>query len=166
MPYFPWYYSCISYISCTCWVPTISVLNLANFPLLLKPAAQKEKMDCNSLMRSSSLLVALVAQMESSAIPFRWESSVFKYIIYVIIILHSWLLVICEHFWSYVWSNWSWVMHTMSTWFWHKNRIWHNICATCLLQVNTIGLRLFHYCKRPACWLVMLDLSCNSFAIY
>jgi hypothetical protein len=26
----------------------------------------------------------------------------------------------------YVWNNWSWVIHTMSTWFWHKNRIWHS----------------------------------------
>jgi hypothetical protein len=42
---------------------------------------------------------------------------VFRYIIYVIIILNSWHLVICEHFWLYVWNNWSWVMHTMSTWF-------------------------------------------------
>jgi hypothetical protein len=31
------------------------------FPLLLKPAAQKEKMDWNSLTRSSGLRVALVA---------------------------------------------------------------------------------------------------------
>jgi hypothetical protein len=30
------------------------------FPLLLKPATQKEKMDYNSLMRSSRLRVALV----------------------------------------------------------------------------------------------------------
>jgi hypothetical protein len=45
--------------------------------------------------------------------------------IYVIItILYSWHLVICEHFWLYVWNNWSWVMHTMSTWFWHKNWVW------------------------------------------
>jgi hypothetical protein len=36
---------CISFISCTCRVPTISVLNLTIFPLLLKPVAQKEKMD-------------------------------------------------------------------------------------------------------------------------
>jgi hypothetical protein len=35
-----------------------------------------------------------------------------------------WHLVICEHFWPYVWNKWSWVMHTMSTWFWHKNRVW------------------------------------------
>jgi hypothetical protein len=30
------------------------------FPLLLKPAAQKERMDCNSSTRSSRLRVALV----------------------------------------------------------------------------------------------------------
>jgi hypothetical protein len=45
---------------------------------------------------------------------------VFRDTIYVIIIIrYSWHLVICEHFWPYVWSNCSWVMHTMSTWFWH-----------------------------------------------
>jgi hypothetical protein len=50
---------------------------------------------------------------------------VFRDTISVIIIIHySWHLVICEHFWLYVWNNWYWVMHTMSTWFWHKNRVW------------------------------------------
>jgi hypothetical protein len=29
-------------------------------------------------------------------------------------------------FGSYVWNHWSWFMHTMSTWFWHKNRVWHH----------------------------------------
>jgi hypothetical protein len=56
--------------------------------------------------------------MESSAI------IVFRDIIYVIIILYSWHVVICEHFWPYVWTNWSWVMLTMRTWFWHINRVW------------------------------------------
>jgi hypothetical protein len=42
----------------------------------------------------------------------------------VIIILYSWHLVIYEYFWPYVWNNWSWVMHTMSTLFWHKNQVW------------------------------------------
>jgi hypothetical protein len=45
------------------------------FPLLLKPAAQKELMDWNSLTRSSRLRVAPVVRscgvMESSAVPFR-----------------------------------------------------------------------------------------------
>jgi hypothetical protein len=61
MPYLPFYYLYISFISCTCLVPTISVLNLAIFPLLLNPPAQKEKMDWNYSMRSSRLRVALVA---------------------------------------------------------------------------------------------------------
>jgi hypothetical protein len=100
-----------------------------HFPLLLKPAAQKEKMDWYSLTRSYRLRVA--------RLPFLWSYGVFhcsvslrviivfRDITYVIIILHSWHLVICEHFWPYVWNNWSWVMHTMSTWFWYKNRVWH-----------------------------------------
>jgi hypothetical protein len=53
-------YLALSFYSCTCWVPTISVLNLAIFPLLLKPIAQKERMDWNSSTRSSRLRVALV----------------------------------------------------------------------------------------------------------
>jgi hypothetical protein len=32
MPYLPCHYLYISFIYCTCWVPTISVLNLAVFP--------------------------------------------------------------------------------------------------------------------------------------
>jgi hypothetical protein len=67
------------------------------FPLLLKPAAQKEK------MRSFRLCVAPVA------VPV--EYGVFHYFVplrvvivfrdntYVIIILYSWHLVMCEHFW-------------------------------------------------------------------
>jgi hypothetical protein len=46
---------------------------------------------------------------------------VFRDTTYITIILYSWYLVICEYFWLYVWNNWSWVIHTMSTWFWHKN---------------------------------------------
>jgi hypothetical protein len=122
---------CISFVSCTCWVPTISVLNLPIFPLLLKPAAQKEKMDWNCSMRSSRLRVAPVA------VPvvlwcLRYSVKlrvviVLRDIIYVIITLYSWHLVICDYFWPYVWNNWSWVMHMISTWFWHKNRVWHHI---------------------------------------
>jgi hypothetical protein len=123
-PYLPCYYPYISFIYCTCWVPTISVLNLAIFALQLKPAAQKEKMDWNSSTRSSRLRVALVAVPVVYGV-FRCSILlrviiVFRDIIYVIIILYSWHLVICELFWPYVWNNWSWGMHTMSTWFWHK----------------------------------------------
>jgi hypothetical protein len=52
---------------------------------------------------------------------------VFRDTIYVIIIiLYLWQLVICEPFWPYVWNNWSWVMHMMSTWFWCKNWVWRS----------------------------------------
>jgi hypothetical protein len=45
------------------------------FPLLLKPAAQKEKMDWNSLMRSSRLRVAPVA------VPVvLWSLSMFRFV--------------------------------------------------------------------------------------
>jgi hypothetical protein len=37
----------------TCWVPTINVLNVAIFPMLPKPAAQKLKKIWDSLMMSS-----------------------------------------------------------------------------------------------------------------
>jgi hypothetical protein len=69
-------------------------------------------------------------------LPFLWSNGVFhcsvslrviivfRDITYVIIILYSWHLVICERFWLYVWNNWSCVMHMMSTWFSHKNQVW------------------------------------------
>jgi hypothetical protein len=87
------------------------------FPLVLKPAAQKEKMHWNSLMRSSRLCVALLFFSLRVVI-------VLRDTIYVVIILYSWHLVICDYFWPYVWNNWSRVMHTMSTWFWQKNHVW------------------------------------------
>jgi hypothetical protein len=142
MPYLPCHYLYISFISCTYWVPTISVLNLTIFPLLLKPAAQKEKMDWNYSTRVLGYVLPWLMFLWCYGI-FRCSILlrvilVFRDIIYVIIILYSWQLIICEHFWSYVWNNWSWVMHTMSTWFWHKNRVWQ--CAT---TCSVIGSR-FH----------------------
>jgi hypothetical protein len=61
MSYLPCYYLYISFISYTYRVPTISVINLAIFPLLLKPAAQKVKMYWNSSIRSSRLHITPVA---------------------------------------------------------------------------------------------------------
>jgi hypothetical protein len=49
---------CISFISCTCWVPTISVLNLAIFPLPHKPAAQKLKKIWSTSLWCSSRVIA------------------------------------------------------------------------------------------------------------
>jgi hypothetical protein len=51
----------ISFISCTFRVSTISILNLAIFFLLLKPATQKDKMGWNSSTMSSRLRIAPVA---------------------------------------------------------------------------------------------------------
>jgi hypothetical protein len=51
---------CISFISCTCWVPTISALNLAIFPLPHKPAAQKLKKNCSTLIWCSRIAIAPV----------------------------------------------------------------------------------------------------------
>jgi hypothetical protein len=59
------YYNFILVITCHYhFIPALAeyqhVLNLAIFPLLLKPTAQNERMDWNSLMRSSRLCVAPV----------------------------------------------------------------------------------------------------------
>jgi hypothetical protein len=133
---YPYYYLALSFYSCTCWVPTISVLNLAIFPCY-----------SNLLLRRRGWTGILRRGVLSYVLPwlsFLWCYGVFRCsvplrviivfrdTIYVIIIIfYSWHLVICEHFWLYVWNNWSWVMHTMSTWFWYKNWVWqvHGIFA-------------------------------------
>jgi hypothetical protein len=127
---YPCYYLALSFYSCACWVPTINVLNLAIFPcysnLLLR------RRGWNRILRWGVLGYVLPWLL------FLWCYGVFRYsvllrviivfrdTIYVIIILCSWHLVILEYFWPYVWNNWSWVMHTMSTWFWHKNWVWQS----------------------------------------
>jgi hypothetical protein len=60
LQFYPCCYLALSFYSCTCWVPTISVLNRAIFPLLLKPAAKKSRMDWNSSTGSSRLRVTTV----------------------------------------------------------------------------------------------------------
>jgi hypothetical protein len=129
LQFYPCYYLALSFYPCTFWVPTISVLNLVIFPcysnLLLK------------MRRWTGILRWRVLGYVLPRLPFQWSYGVFccsvslrvvivlREITYEIIILYSWHLVICEHFWPYVWNNWSWFMHTMSIWFWHKNRVWH-----------------------------------------
>jgi hypothetical protein len=126
LQFYPCYYLALSFYSYTYWVPTISVLNLAIFPcysnLLLR-------------MRWTGILRWGVLGYMLPRLSFQWSYGVFccsislrvvivfRDITYVII-LYSWHLVICKHFWPYVWNNWSWDMHTMSTWFWHKNWVW------------------------------------------
>jgi hypothetical protein len=114
--------------SCTYWVPTIGLLNLAILSCY-----------SNLLLRRRRWTGIILWGVLGYVLPrllFLWSYGlfccsvllrvviVFRDIIYVIIILYSWHLVICEHFWPYVWNNWSWVMHMMSIWFWHKNRVW------------------------------------------
>jgi hypothetical protein len=110
---------------CTSWVPTISVLDLTIFPGY-----------SNLLLRRRRWTRILRRGVLGYVLPwltFLWSYGVFcccislrvvivfRDIIYVIIILYSWHLVICEHFWPYVCNNWSWVLHTMSTWFWQES---------------------------------------------
>jgi hypothetical protein len=127
LQFYPCYYLALSFYCCTCWVPTISVLNLAISPCY-----------SNMLLRRRRWIKILWWGVLGYVLPrlsFLWSYGVFRCsvplrvvivfrdITYVII-LYSWHLVICKHFWPYVWNNWSWIMHTMSTWFWHKNRVW------------------------------------------
>jgi hypothetical protein len=129
LQFYPCYYLILSFYSCTCWVPTISVLNLTISPcysnLLLR------RRGCTGILWRGVLDYVL------PRLSFLWCYGVFCYsvplriilvfrdtIYVIIIILYSWHLVTCEYFWPYAWNNWSWVMHTMSTWFWHKNRVW------------------------------------------
>jgi hypothetical protein len=129
--FYPCYYLALSFYSCTCWVPTISVLNLVIFSCY-----------SNLLLKRRRWIKILWRGVLGYVLPwlsFLWSYGVFRCsvslrviivfrdIIYVIIILYSWHLVICEYFWPYVWNNWSWIMHTMSTWFWQKNRVRHEI---------------------------------------
>jgi hypothetical protein len=95
-------------------------------------------------------------------LPFLWCYGVFRCsvslrviivprdIIYVIIILYSWHLVICDYFWSYVWNNWSWVMYTMSTWFWHKNRVWQlTLAATTPWLKDILNITVAQQMESP-----------------
>jgi hypothetical protein len=124
LQFYPYYYLALSIYSCICWVPPISVLNFAIFFCY-----------SNLLLRRRRWTIILwwgVLGYMSPRLSFLWCYEVFRCFIplrivivfrdtiYVIIILYSWHLVIHEHFWLYVWNNWSWVMYTMSTLFWHK----------------------------------------------
>jgi hypothetical protein len=95
---------CISFIFYTCWIPTISVLNLAISPCY-----------SNLLLRRRRWTGILWWGVLGYVLPrllFLWSYEVFRYsislrviivfrdIIYIIIILYSWHLIICEHFWS------------------------------------------------------------------
>jgi hypothetical protein len=127
MPYLPCHYIYISFIYCTYWVPTIGVLNIAIFSCYSDLLLRRR--------RWIGILRRWVLGYVLPRLPFLWCYGVFRCSISLRVILeghylcnnytlYSWHLVICGHFWPYVGNNWSWVMHTMSTQFWHKNRVW------------------------------------------
>jgi hypothetical protein len=148
IPYLPCRYPYIPFIYCTCWVPTISVLNLAILPCYSNPLLRRR--------RWNGILWQGVLGYMLPRLPFLWCYGVFhcsvslrvilvfRDLIYIIIILYSWHLVICEHFWPYAWNNWSWVTHTMSTRFWHKNRVWQKWYQSCVNCRNaSLARRVF-----------------------
>jgi hypothetical protein len=141
LQFYPCYYLVLSFYPYTCWVPTISVLKLAIFLRYSNLLLRRRRW--TGIVRRGVLDYVL------ARLSFMWSYRVFHYsvslrviivfrdITYVIIILYSWHLVICEHFSPYVWNNWSWVMHTMSTWFWHKNQVWQKWYQSCVNRRNT-----------------------------
>jgi hypothetical protein len=128
LQFYPYHYLALPFYSYTCWVPTISVLNLAIFPcysnLMLRRRGWTgipQRGDLGYVLPWLSFLWCY--GVFRCSIPLR-IIIFFRDTIYVIIILYSWHLVIYENYWPYVWNNSSWVMHMMSTWFWYTNRLW------------------------------------------
>jgi hypothetical protein len=143
LQFYPCCYLALSFYSCTSWVRTISVLNLAIFPLYSTLLLRRR--GWTGILRRGVLGYVL------PRLSFLWCYGVFRYsvllrivivfgdtICVIIIILYSWHLEICEHFWPYVWNNWSWVMHTMSTWYWCKNPVWQKWYQRHVNRRNTI----------------------------
>jgi hypothetical protein len=102
---YPCCYLALSFYFCTCWVPTISVLNLAIFSCY-----------SNLLLRRRGWTGILRRGVLGYVLPrlsFLWCYGVFRCsvplrvvivfrdtICVIIIILYLWHLVICEHFWA------------------------------------------------------------------
>jgi hypothetical protein len=124
----PCYYLALSFYSWSHRVPTISVLNLTIFLCYSNLLFKRRRW--TGILRRGALGYVL------PRLPFLWSCGVFccsvllrviivfRDITYVIIILYPWLWLSMTTFVSYVWNNWSWLMHMMSTWFWHKNHVW------------------------------------------
>jgi hypothetical protein len=100
------YYLALSFYPCPCWVSTISVLKLVILPCYSNLLLKRRKW--------TGILWWGVLYYVLPRSPFIWSYGVFRYsvslrviiifrdITYVIIMLYSWHLVICEHFWPYV----------------------------------------------------------------
>jgi hypothetical protein len=124
----PCYYLALPFYSYTCWVPTISVLNLASFLCYSNLLLRRR--------RWTRILRWGVLGYVSPQLLFLWSYGVFRYsislrvivvfrdIIYVINILYSWHLVICGHFLSVCVEQLILGIHTMSTCFCLQNWVW------------------------------------------
>jgi hypothetical protein len=130
LQFYPCYYLALLFYSWTCWVPTISVLNLAIFSYYSNLLLRRWRW--TGILRRGVLGYVLprLLFLWSYAV-FRCSVSlrvilVFRDIIYVINILYLWHLIICEHFLFVCVEQLILGIHTMSTWFWHKNRVWHH----------------------------------------
>jgi hypothetical protein len=173
LQFYLYYYLALLFYPYTYWVPTISVLN---FVIFLCYSNMLLRRRCTGILRRRVLAYVLPRLL------FLWSYGVFhcsillrvvivfKDITYVIILLYSWYLVIYEHFWPYVWNNWSWIMHTMNTWFWHKNRVWHTtnepnsfpclcelsptpLCEVCVIcEKSKLGLSEILFVSTWALW--------------
>jgi hypothetical protein len=75
--------------------------------------------------------------IEPSTVLFRMRLIlVFRYIIFVINILYSWHLIICEHFLSVCVEQLILGIHMMSTWFCLQNRVWQKWYQSCVNRRN------------------------------
>jgi hypothetical protein len=151
LQFFPSYYLALSLYSCTYWVLTISVLNLVIFPCYSNLLLRRRRW--TRILRWGVLGYVLLR------LSFLWSYGVFRYSVLLrviivfrdityVIILYSWHLDIYERFWLYVWNNWSWIMHTMSTWFWHKNQVWQKVLAFHTTLPDLPNLRSSHFHLR------------------
>jgi hypothetical protein len=105
----PCYYLALAFYSCNCWVPTISVLNLAIFHCYLNMLLRRRWI---RILRRGVLgyMLPRLPFLRSygvfrCSVPLR-VVIVFRDITYIIIILYSWYLVICEHFWVVCVKQW------------------------------------------------------------
>jgi hypothetical protein len=120
---------CISFYSCTCWAPTTGVLNLAISPYYTNPLLRRWRW--TGILRRGVIGCALPWLLflwcyGVFVVPFlKRVALVFRDIIYIINILYSWQLVICEHFMSVCVEQLILGAHAMRTWFCLQNRVWH-----------------------------------------
>jgi hypothetical protein len=124
LQFYPCYYLALLFYPCTCWVPTISVLNHVIFPCYSNLLLRRR--------RWTGILWRRVLGYVLPRLPLLWSYGVFhcsvslriiiifRDITYVIILLYSWHLVIYEHFLSICVEQLILGIHTMSTWFWYK----------------------------------------------